>query len=363
MPGRRETARLAGALAAAALLWPADVLALEHPDPAPVFPPDRVYVSDSLARAVPPEDLGRLRAEVAAMPIPTFVVIAPTFGDKRDPDVADDLTFAMWSGSGAGDGLFIWLDERGAPAAARYENSQAVPADDLRSAAAGVPSRDGLPARASAMLAAARGVAPEPRDEAPENSGPPAWGIGLVGLVVFGALTLTWRPRPALLGGPEDGNRLVAEPPLEDARKAARAALLELQRAVAREDAPPEEVFDAYRAASKAIDEAHRPIDAAGAQALAESGRRRLAGEEPRPCFFDPRHGAGAQRVTFDRDAIAVEVPACERCSRALRNGRAPWSLLDGGRPYWEQDTLWARTGCGALDAGLAARVLAGDAR
>lgn len=362
MPGRRETARLAGALAATALLAPAPALALEHPDPAPVYPPDRVYVSDSLARAVPPEDLGRLREEVAAMPMPTFVVIAPTFGDKRDPDVADDLTFAMWSGSGAGDGLFIWLDERGAPAAARYEDSQPTPAGDLRSAALGVPARDGLPARASAMLAVARGVVPRPRDDAPEDPGPPAWGILLVGLAVFGGLTLTWRQRPAPLGGHEEPGR-VAEPPLQDARMAARAALLELQRAVAREDAPPEEVFDAYRAASKAIDEARRPIDAAGAQALAESGGRRLAGEEPRPCFFDPRHGAGAQRVTFDRDAIAVEVPACERCSRALRNGRAPWSLLDGGRPYWEQDTLWARTGCGALDAGLAARVLAGDAR
>jgi hypothetical protein len=46
-----------------------------------------------------------------------------------------------------------------------------------------------------------------------------------------------------------------------------------------------------------------------------------------------------------------------------VAKGRAPAALQDRGRPYFERDTLWARTGFGALDDDLPARVLAGEAR
>jgi hypothetical protein len=54
-------------------------------------------------------------------------------------------------------------------------------------------------------------------------------------------------------------------------------------------------------------------------------------------------------------------VPVCERCIEALSTGIAPDALLDDGRPYLERDTVWSRTGYGALDDDLLPRVVRGE--
>jgi hypothetical protein len=58
-----------------------------------------------------------------------------------------------------------------------------------------------------------------------------------------------------------------------------------------------------------------------------------------------------------------VTIPACTDCAALLGDGKAPPVLQDRGRPYWDRDTVWARTGFGAIDDDVADIVLAGDGR
>ena len=86
-----------------------------------------------------------------------------------------------------------------------------------------------------------------------------------------------------------------------------------------------------------------------------------LAGREPRRrCFFDPEHAAPTRPTRWRLGGDEAEVPACERCERALRGAVGPTCSADRGSPYYERDTVWARTGFGAIDDELAAKVLAG---
>jgi hypothetical protein len=102
---------------------------------------------------------------------------------------------------------------------------------------------------------------------------------------------------------------------------------------------------------------------AAGGTATGRSTRRRRgprdeAREEAgpatyRPCFFDPRHGEGVARRTVPVGDRELTVPACRPCSHTTGRGLAPMTvrggLLSRERPWYERDTVWARTGYGAF--------------
>ncbi|MGB0102211.1 MAG: hypothetical protein WBP61_18170 [Nocardioides sp.] len=104
-------------------------------------------------------------------------------------------------------------------------------------------------------------------------------------------------------------------------------------------------------------------LDVVGALVLARGGRRELSmapGRARRPspvCFFDPRHVAATRTAEWRFGDSEVEVPVCPACQRAVARGHEPDSLLvrRGGRlrPYYEGDTVWARTAFGGLSTDL----------
>ncbi|MFI7244569.1 hypothetical protein [Streptomyces qinglanensis] len=144
--------------------------------------------------------------------------------------------------------------------------------------------------------------------------------------------------------------------------------------------------LDAYAAACTVLDGARDTPDLAGVLALLHEGRDALVRSEPASrsrrkaraaaptlplCFFDPLHGAAAERIRWRplgrREALRVA--ACRDCSAAVSARRAPEVLThqhDGRRvPYFEvppEHSLWAATGYGSLtEETLTGRVLRGD--
>ncbi|GGO76000.1 hypothetical protein [Nocardioides deserti] len=93
------------------------------------------------------------------------------------------------------------------------------------------------------------------------------------------------------------------------------------------------------------------------ATAAAGSRSRSKRGGEPRapyrPCFFDPRHGEGTQRRAVPVGGTELTVPACRACGRATDAALEPMGVRSGllgrERPWYELDTVWARTGYGAF--------------
>lgn len=98
--------------------------------------------------------------------------------------------------------------------------------------------------------------------------------------------------------------------------------------------------------------------DLAGALVLTRVVDRALRGrgkDSPpyRPCFFDPRHGEGVRRRTLPVGDTQLTVPACRRCGHTRGDALDPMSVPRGPlgreRPWYEHDTVWARTGYGAF--------------
>ncbi|WP_447645647.1 hypothetical protein [Nocardioides zeae] len=75
-----------------------------------------------------------------------------------------------------------------------------------------------------------------------------------------------------------------------------------------------------------------------------------------RPCFFDPRHGRGVKRRRVPVADTSLDVACCSICARRELGAITP--LRDGRRPYYERDTVWARTGYGAVVDDLPFQVL-----
>jgi len=77
---------------------------------------------------------------------------------------------------------------------------------------------------------------------------------------------------------------------------------------------------------------------------------------EPAPlCALNPTHG---RSVATGRWGSSPKLPVCKACRSALRSKQAPDVLDDGGRPYLERDTVWARTAFGALVSDLPTEVV-----
>lgn len=147
---------------------------------------------------------------------------------------------------------------------------------------------------------------------------------------------------------------LLDEQPVPDAERAQDA----YQRAL-----------DAYAAARRCASEDAPTVDLVGILVLVDRARGDLAaaaaidaGRRPGAwvplCAVHPLHGRSAKVVSWRR---GLDVPACGACATAIRRGRDPEALRDGDVPYFEGDTVWARTGYGAWAPDLVERVSRGE--
>jgi len=130
--------------------------------------------------------------------------------------------------------------------------------------------------------------------------------------------------------------------------------------------------LDAYAAARRRTGTEAPTVDLVGALVLVDHARHDLAtaaavdaGKKPRKrpalCVFDPLHGRADRNVRWQHDGRRLQVPACTACATAVERGADPDALRDGDRPYFEADSVWARTGFGAFSDDLVERVARGE--
>ncbi|QMW65609.1 hypothetical protein H4N58_15705 [Mumia sp. ZJ1417] len=113
--------------------------------------------------------------------------------------------------------------------------------------------------------------------------------------------------------------------------------------------------------------------DAVGALVLARSGLYELDRDGRKndrgryvTCFFNPLHGRADTSLEVPGRG-AVVVPACRQCAHAAKHGKLPDALVFAypsrrPKPYYEEKSVWARSGYGALDGELWATVTAESA-
>lgn len=211
--------------------------------------------------------------------------------------------------------------------------------------------------------------------------------IGILGVLAFGAVLLIRLTGRRSGGRPSPSGPVLPDAVLEHAGRSQDARLREeVERRLlafadeADRDPTPsnaqaqeheQQALDAYAAARKLLTDDATTMELVAALVLAHAGDEHLKvadaiteGRRPqdvgRLCFYDPRHGNADRPVVLKDD---VKVPACGRCAADRRRNRPPQVLRDGPDPWFETDSLWARTGLGWWDDDLAARVLRGEAR
>jgi hypothetical protein len=364
---------LAAAPAAAADPWLSQLATKLRTNP--------VVVSDSVSRAISAQELEGLRAAVSAMPFRTRIAILS--GPPSNFDVKGLSMFdlpELLAGAVDRPGLYIVADASdtfGTITAASAGVRPSVADDDLARAV----RRDVDPeARIARQLRYALDVAttgkrptrdsvktPESSDDSDLSTEDIVFMTfgGGGGLAAFAIPTFLWwrrRGRGAKGAAHEQERRPPAVlDPEADVPARASNAIERLSTAIAAAQQPSDEVFELYSAASKADREARSPVDHMGALLLAQRAAALLEGREPtRRCFFDPRHRRAVTDTRWRLGDEETEVPSCRRCERALRAGRMPDTLGDRGKPYFERDSVWARTGFGTIDDELAAKVLSG---
>ncbi|WP_193607045.1 hypothetical protein [Nocardioides lijunqiniae] len=160
-----------------------------------------------------------------------------------------------------------------------------------------------------------------------------------------------------------------AMPDVEDVRGQASSTLDKLAAELTRKPSGPG-VDDALgcRVAAEQVVDSDDVLDVVGALVLARAGRELLQDPDRpyRPCFLNPLHGRGYVETSAPVGGDdEVTVPVCRRCSKAGGTARGYEPLLArrrglvsrAPRPYYEGDTVWARTGFGSLDPDLWRRV------
>ena len=334
---------------------------------------DPVFVSSAAIRSVPPAQVAALRRAVAAAAVPVFVVVAPSFGGEPGlgtlrplPDLLHDRLER--------DGIYLVVDLSPSAYAqafgvqARFDVSRLGSAvyDDRPDAGPGEAARYAL---SLLTTGSRRPIARRGGENRVQVAPVVAAGLGAaaLGFVVGGWPWLAALRRRRNQRGSDPHVSRAPVPQLDPAalHDQAHERLAALSARLAAADAPPAAAFDAYAGASKLLEDAAAD-DSLGLLAALELTRRAdatLDGRPRPPCFFDPRHGAAKTRTRWRLGGEEADIPACRACARKIAKGRPPIPLQDRGRPYFERDTLWARTGFGALDDDLAARVLAGEAR
>ncbi|NYG55158.1 hypothetical protein [Nocardioides perillae] len=210
-------------------------------------------------------------------------------------------------------------------------------------------------------------------------------GVDLVaGLLLVGVMTVVavavrrtraTRTAPAPPAGwrlPESALGRVRSAEDQRLTRQARADLLRLGEALEAHEIRPRDdrtawqaALDHYEAAGRLLDAPStvpglRVLDTVGAVVLARRGSAALRAARaettfaPAPvCFLDPLHPSPRGRAEVEVAGRPLSVPLCGECRRCLREGREPDVLdveLDGRAVhYLDTDTVWARTGYGAL--------------
>jgi hypothetical protein len=337
-----------------------------------------VFVSDSIPRRVDDADRAALEREVERMPFPTYVVVAPLLSEEY-MGTGDRLAL-LRDGLGE-DGVYLYTDDRGSTLdivafgvqlkmrahdismATYWDFDREDPVlDKIRYALGLARGEPRMPPAQRARRSPSEG-GPDPLDEleVPGERSNAGLGFAIIGtfLVSAGlsATGLERRRRRRLTRGRRHAGSL----PAADVREQALDVHARLARAIERERTPRARALDLEAAASMALDR-RTPIDDLGALILSERGREALKGRERERCFFDPRHGGRTSPTRWATKRGTVEVPACRRCASAVAARKAPDSLWDDDRPYWQRETVWARTGFGSLRQDMR-RALAEDGR
>ena len=180
--------------------------------------------------------------------------------------------------------------------------------------------------------------------------------LGVIALALLGLLVLFVRrhrharpvnDRPVL---PERVFALAREASRDELAERADERLIELSALM---DAAPasqdiQRALDAYEAAERVLAGTPDVPDLVGALVCIDLGRASLSAdpERPPPCTYDPRHGpAHGRPVRVD----GSELRLCQSCRADVRASRPAAVLRDGnGRPYFEDDTPWSKSGYGA---------------
>ncbi|GAW50798.1 MULTISPECIES: hypothetical protein [unclassified Nocardioides] len=369
-----------------------------------------VYVDPTLRAAVGAHDLAAMKADVAASPTPTYVVVYPYVnGDQFGGDPAELLT-QLHDASGK-DGLYLSVrdvdytpvylesrawgsvgDGRAATDVAAYHHP-----DD---AGAALAEATHLTATGTAQQAAdqmyderfgddttsSTGSAPAAADGSGDDGGGGGSGVTvgvLIGLALaIGVVVVGWRVRRrtrrtySLPASVVEHVREAHDRQLEDR---AQEEVLALGEAIDAAEMSPGDTADAWQAALDHYDGAGRVLrrgddrpdvlDVVGALVLARRERRALDAAlghrafEPEPvCYLNPLHTGGTTVGTVESGGRQVEVPLCRACRADLRAGRAPdvLDVMRRGRPvhYFDTDAEpWASTGYGALRSDLVPRL------
>jgi hypothetical protein len=390
--------RLAAALLAVAVLLanPGHAGAVEGTEPvARALRAAPLYVDPALAGSVRPAERATLLRGIRAAPRPVFVAVVPLVpGDAYGGDARSFLAALHQRLDRAG--IYVTVSDR--ILTARDFGSD----DNLADLAAAVANLEGSYREpATATLARFLDALRDPNlrarydreqgrtfgptgDTDRGGGGGGKWIAPVVALAVLLAAGLAVarrrrRARPARREAAALPGSVFAraqEAADDEAREAADRETLALAEALGRapvpERAEAQEAYgralDAAAAARRILDDARGTSDLVGALVLAQDGRLDLAEAQAREaggpvparqrrCAFDPRHGPAAGEARWGK----LGLPACERCIEALSAGVAPEALLDQGRPYLERDTVWSRTGYGALDDDLLPRVSRGE--
>lgn len=412
----RRRARAAAVLVAlVASLLAAAGPAAAAPDPATIARALRtspVYVDPAYADSVPAAKRRALVRAVQALPYPVRIALVPLVkGDRYDGDAQTliDLVHDRLGASGvyAAFDTIITVRDYGstdretqlddATEVGLFEGEYQEPPIDklLRFATALKDPR--LHARALAVAAKLRRqdrarVPPASTDGSRSGDDGHSTADGIIGaVVILGALAIitfavvrVTRRRGARPSGeepvlPERVFRYASTARDRELRADLEARLVTFAETMDRDATPTapaaqaaeQRALDDYAAARKLLAEDAATLDLVAAYVLADDGEQAMAAADalaagrtaPRPqplCFYDPLHGRAASEVVL---RPGLDVPACRACAAAVRGHRPPDALRDGDVPWFEADTLWARTGLGRFDDDLAGRVLRGEAR
>ncbi|MDX8152115.1 hypothetical protein SK069_10960 [Patulibacter brassicae] len=412
-----RTAQLLAAVLAVVLLVPAIAQAARPAAIARELERSPLYVDPAYADALAPEDERALRAAIDRRPGTTRLLLTALVpGDAADGRARTLIELVRQRLRDAGedaDGTYAVVDGSYVTATTYRQGEEVLGDDAARDAAFLANNDDGEGGRPSyrepvgavalrflrqlARPAAQRSAAAErlratlrreyearQREQAGDGGGVPLVVVlAVVALVVLGAALLLYRRRGARVAdGPLP---VIPDRVFEHARAARRAELREdadeqllaLGEALDAQPVPEAEAAqEAYQEALDATTAARRrmrpdapSVDLVGVLVLIDRARGLLAraaaldaGRRPpepdRLCTYHPLHGRAASTVEW---RPGLRVPACAACAADVRAGRTPDALRDGDRPYFEADSVWARTGFGALADDLVARVSRGE--
>lgn len=93
-------------------------------------------------------------------------------------------------------------------------------------------------------------------------------------------------------------------------------------------------------------------LDVVGALVLARTARATLKGQRHLSCYYHPLHTGPVNPHSVGG---GLTVPACDSCRARVQTDQAPRALIEVRRrrpdvPYYQGNTVWARTGFGAFD-------------